>query len=112
MAEQRFFGTIQKRGNRYRGRYRHKGKTYYTPTRTRKREVEGDLAREQTAILDGTWKREKLTNSVEPRGTTLQDWASSWLSHIENSDYSPSTYRAYSSIWKGRVSHSLEGRQS
>lgn len=49
------FGSVLTRKRRYYGRYRLKGKSYYTPTRQTKAEVRNDLAQIHATILNGTW---------------------------------------------------------
>ncbi|MFP7706323.1 tyrosine-type recombinase/integrase [Trueperella sp. LYQ141] len=95
-----FGNVVQKPDRRPHGRYKHKGKTYYTPTRDRVSQVRHDLARIHATILDGTWEDPKR---LERKQITLHDWTNKWLEQINNSDYSPGTYRSYRSYVRAHI---------
>lgn len=98
------FGSVLTRKRRYYGRYRLKGKSYYTPTRRTKAEVRNDLAQIHATILDGTWTPPAQARArAERDATTLQTWFDQWMNLIELAGYSPNTIRSYRSHWNAHV---------
>lgn len=98
------FGSIITRNGRHHGRYRLKGRDYYTPTRRTKKEVANDLTRIHAAILDGTWVAPQKKRETDRReATTLRAWFDQWMNILELAGYSPNTIRSYKSHWNAHV---------
>lgn len=101
------FGTIQiTPAGKYRGRYRIKGRDYYTPHTTKRSQAEADLRIIQRQIKDGTWKpptakRKTITNTTWT--TTIEQWGTQWLDACQKQGKSPNTVRAYKSILAAHI---------
>ncbi|WP_054953108.1 tyrosine-type recombinase/integrase [Flaviflexus massiliensis] len=108
MARRSDFGSIlTTQSGRYRGRYRRRGKDYYTPLRPSRRLVGQDLTKIHASILDGTWE--------PPRGTikrptlsldetaTIEEWYEHWYGQMEKAGRSPNSLRGYGSIFRRRI---------
>lgn len=101
----RRFGSIKPtRAGNYVGRYRIKGKDYYTPVERTRGEIEAHLRRTQRQIQNGEWQAPQPTQATKPApSTTFQDWATTWISQAEKTGLSPNTARSYRSITRKHV---------
>ena len=101
------FGSVLTRKRRYYGRYRLKGKSYYTPTRRTKAEVRNDLAQIHATILDGTWEPPrgtiKRTTLSLDETATIGEWYEHWYGQTEKAGRSPNSLRGYGSIFRRRI---------
>lgn len=107
---QSLFGSIRTRGkNRYLGRYRIRGRDYYTPTRQTKAEVRRDLARISEAISTGKWV--PVSGRVPAdQNITFSDWSTQWQKDLEDQGKSPNTLRSYKSHLKAHIEPWCKGR--
>lgn len=95
----RKFGSIKPTtaGN-WVGRYRIKGKDYYTSVQRTKSEVEADLRRVQRSIKEGDWQPPAPgTRKARTKPLTLEEWGEAWLEQCEQEGKSPNTLRVYAS---------------
>ena len=101
----RRFGSIKPtRSGNYIGRYRIKGKDYYTPVERTRGEIEAHLRRTQRQIKNGEWQAPQPTQTTKPApSTTFQDWATTWIGQAEKTGLSPNTARSYRSIIRKHV---------
>lgn len=105
------FGTIQiTPAGKYRGRYRIKGRDYYTPHTTKRSQAEADLRIIQRQIKDGTWKpptvKRKTATNITPTATITQ-WGAQWVDACKKQGRSPNTVRSYKSILAAHISPHL-----
>jgi integrase len=105
----RRFGTIKTNsaGN-YVGRYRLKGRDYYTPAVRTRAEAEAHLRRVQREIKDGDWQPPNPGTPTQALPTmTFEAWTKAWLKKVEKQGLSPNTVRSYTSIMRRHVNPAI-----
>lgn len=119
MGGRRRFGsiTVMSDGS-YRGRYRVRGKDYYTPRKRTTRAVQADLTKAEAAILDGTWappvpRRQRSAAAARlPSGPLfVEEFGEVWLAQLEEAGRSPNTLRSYRSNLNAHIVPALGHRR-
>lgn len=103
MARSMFGSVEQSASGRWRGRYRRRGKAYYTSSRRTKRQAQEDLARVHARILAGDWEPPATSRTRAPQARTVQAWYEEWYARQERAGRSPNSLRAYRSIFKVHI---------
>lgn len=102
------FGSIQvTQSGKYRGRYRVKGKDYYTRHVSTRSQAEAELRLVRRQMKDGSWEPPaKRRGRKTPATATmiLEEWATLWLEQCTQEGMSPNTIRSYESIFRARIS--------